>query len=63
MNKFFSTQESKLRAILTMILFVVSLLGLFVLDNDMHQVLALSGAAIAVLLQVFYWFSDYETPF
>ena len=63
MNNFFSTQESKLRAILTMILLVVSVLGLFVMDNDMHQAYAFSGAAVAVLLQVFYCFSDYESPF
>ena len=63
MTNFFSTQESKLRCVLTIILFIVSLVAALILDNDMHQVYALSCVFSAVLIQVFYWSSDYDAPF
>ena len=62
-HSFFSTQESKLRCVLTIILFIVSIAGAFILDNDMHQVYASSCAAVAALIQMFYWSSDYDAPF
>ena len=63
MNNFFSTQESKLRCILTISLFIVSVVGVFIIDNDMHQVYAFSCAAVAALIQILYWSSDYDAPF
>lgn len=62
-SSFFSTQESKLRCVLTIILFIVSIAGAFILDNDMHQTYALSCVFSAVLIQMFYWSSDYDAPF
>lgn len=62
-ESFFSTQESKLRCVLTIILFIISIVGAFILDNDMHQVYAFSCVVIAALIQMFYWSSDYDAPF
>ena len=62
-SSFFSTQESKLRCVLTIILFIVSLAGAFILDNDMHQMYMYSCAVVAALIQMLYWASDYDAPF
>ena len=63
MTNFFSTQESKLRCILTIILLTISVIAAFILDNDVHQVYAFSCAAVAALIQILYWSSDYNAPF
>ena len=63
MTNFLSTQESKLRVVLTIALFIVSVIGTIVIQNDMHQAYAMSAAVTAVLVQALYWVSDYDAPF
>ena len=63
MSTLFSLRDSKLRVVLTITLLIVGIIGTFILDNDMHQAFAAMSAAMSVLVQVFYWSSDYDIPF
>ena len=63
MSTFFSTQESKFRFVSTCILLIVGVVGMFVLDNDLHQAISYSCAATAGLIHLLYLASDYDAPF